>query len=76
MSYENGTVRRTNRVFGSILHKNQKIPRAASKVSAGRMRPAGRRLPTPGLEYQYSVHISPFHLHFNYQDAITPQNIA
>jgi len=26
------------------------------------------------LEYQYSIHISPFHLHFNFQDAITPQN--
>ena len=49
MSYENGAVRRTNRVFGAILHKNQKIPRAASNVSAGRMRPASRRLPTPDI---------------------------
>jgi len=28
------------------------------------------------LEYQYSVHNSLLHLHSNFQDAITPQNIA
>ena len=49
MSYENGALRRKNRVLGATLHKIQKIPRAASNVPAGRMRPAGRRLPTPGL---------------------------
>jgi len=28
------------------------------------------------LEYQYSVYNSLLHLHSNFQDAITPQNIA
>jgi len=28
------------------------------------------------LEYQYSVHNSLLHLHFNFQDAFTQQNIA
>jgi len=28
------------------------------------------------LEYQYSVHNSLLHLRSNFQDAITPQNIA
>jgi len=28
------------------------------------------------LEYRYSVHNSLLHLHSNFQDAITPQNIA
>ena len=28
------------------------------------------------LEYQYSVHNSLLHLNSNFQDAITPQNIA
>jgi len=27
-------------------------------------------------EYQYSVHNSLLHLHYNFQVAITPQNIA
>jgi len=27
-------------------------------------------------DYQYSVHNSLLHLHSNFQDAITPQNIA
>lgn len=52
MLYENSAVRRTNRVFGTILHTNQEIPPAASNVLAGRMRPAGRRLPTPGLVHR------------------------
>ena len=42
-------MRRTNWVFGAILHTNQKIPWAAWNASAGRMRPAGRWLPTPAL---------------------------
>ena len=58
MSYENNAVRRTNRVFGAILHKNQKIPRAASNVSTGRMRPAGRRLPTPGLKQTKNLNLA------------------
>ena len=50
MSYENDAVRGKNRVFGATLHKIQKIPRAASNVPPGRMRPAGRRLPTPAFD--------------------------
>jgi len=28
------------------------------------------------FEYQYSVHNSLLHLHSNFQDVITPQNVA